>query len=94
MKKEMTREEIEKRFAEIEQRGAVELTEDERKSLEAAEAMDDGIELPLEDVKRSIEEYSGRLVLRIPKELHRNLADDAKRNGVSLNQYMIYKLAK
>ena len=94
MKKEMTREEIEKRFADIEQRGAVELTEDERKSLEAAEAMDDGIELPLEDVKRSIEEYSGRLVLRIPKELHRNLADDAKRNGVSLNQYMIYKLAK
>ena len=94
MKKEMTREEIEKRFAEIEQRGAVELTEDERKSLEAAEAMDDGIELPLEDVKRSSEEYSGRLVLRIPKELHRNLADDAKRNGVSLNQYMIYKLAK
>ena len=35
-------------------------------------------------------EYSGKLMLRIPKELHKA----AKENGVSLNQYAAYKLAK
>lgn len=39
-------------------------------------------------------EYSGKLMLRIPKELHKKLAEDAKENGVSLNQYAAYKLAK
>ena len=39
-------------------------------------------------------EYSGKLALRIPKELHRYLAEAAKENGVSLNQYALYKLAK
>ena len=33
-------------------------------------------------------------MLRIPKELHRDLAEAAKKNGVSLNQYASYKLAK
>jgi predicted HicB family RNase H-like nuclease len=39
-------------------------------------------------------EYSGKLMLRIPKELHKELAEAAKENGVSLNQYAAYKLAK
>ena len=39
-------------------------------------------------------EYSGKLMLRIPKELHKELAEDKKENGVSLNQYAAYKLAK
>ncbi len=39
-------------------------------------------------------EYSGKLLLRIPKELHQHLAEEAKANGVSLNQYALYKLAK
>ena len=30
-------------------------------------------------------EYNGRLLLRIPKELHKALAEAAKANGVSLN---------
>lgn len=39
-------------------------------------------------------EYSGKLLLRIPRELHRQLAEEARQNGVSLNQYALYKLSK
>ena len=38
--------------------------------------------------------YSGRLVLRIPRSLHRKLAGQAKRDGVSLNQYLLTLLAE
>lgn len=40
------------------------------------------------------EEYSGKFVVRIPKTLHKRLAMEAKNEGVSLNQYAAYKLAK
>lgn len=33
-------------------------------------------------------------MIRIPKELHRDLIEAAEKNGVSLNQYAMYKLAK
>ena len=39
-------------------------------------------------------EKSGRIALRIPRTLHAELAEQAKREGVSLNQYCIYKLAQ
>lgn len=39
-------------------------------------------------------EYSGKFVLRIPRSLHRTLAEGAKRNGVSLNQYATMRLAR
>lgn len=38
-------------------------------------------------------DYSGKYPLRIPPELHRKLALEAKVQGVSLNQYAIYKLS-
>jgi predicted HicB family RNase H-like nuclease len=37
--------------------------------------------------------YSGKLVLRIPKELHREAAIRAAEEGVSLNQYFLARLA-
>lgn len=37
---------------------------------------------------------SGKIVLRMPKTLHWRLAGEAKQEGVSLNQYMIYKLSQ
>jgi len=40
------------------------------------------------------EEYSGRFVVRIPKYLHRALAEEAKKNGVSLNQFVTSLLAQ
>jgi predicted RNase H-like HicB family nuclease len=40
------------------------------------------------------QEYSGKFVLRIPKVLHRTLDREAKNQGVSLNQYIMYLLAE
>ena len=37
--------------------------------------------------------YNGKLNLRIPKSLHRKLAESAKREGVRLNQLAIYLMA-
>jgi antitoxin HicB len=42
----------------------------------------------------SLKEYSGNLNLRVPKSLHRELAEEAKRDGVSLNQYAVYRLSR
>ena len=35
-------------------------------------------------------EYSGRLSLRMPKSLHAELVRSANREGVSVNQYVLY----
>ncbi|MCL2245150.1 MAG: type II toxin-antitoxin system HicB family antitoxin [Treponema sp.] len=37
--------------------------------------------------------YSGRFVLRLPKSLHARLAYEAEQEGVSLNQYALYRLS-
>lgn len=38
--------------------------------------------------------YSGQFKLRIPKTLHKTLVEDSKKEGVSMNQYCVYLLAK
>ncbi|MCL2007220.1 MAG: type II toxin-antitoxin system HicB family antitoxin [Treponema sp.] len=38
-------------------------------------------------------QFSGRLGLRVPKSLHANLAMAAEREGISLNNYLLYKLS-
>lgn len=38
--------------------------------------------------------YSGKFVVRLPKSLHRKLAIEAEKEGISLNQYAMYKLSK
>lgn len=40
------------------------------------------------------EGYSGKFVIRIPKSLHRKLSIEAQQEGVSLNQYAVYKLSR
>jgi predicted RNase H-like HicB family nuclease len=37
--------------------------------------------------------YSGKFVLRLPKTLHARLALEAEQEGVSLNQYALYRLS-
>ena len=37
--------------------------------------------------------YSGNLRLRLPVSMHARLAQDAEREGVSLNQWIVSKLA-
>ena len=50
-----------------------------------------GTEIPLPTYP---EEYSGKFNLRIPKSLHRTLAESAEREGVSLNQYILMLLSQ
>ena len=40
-----------------------------------------------------LENYSGKFLVRLPKSLHRRLAVEAEKEGVSLNQYALYKLS-
>ena len=54
-------------------------------------AIEDGIEIHEPD---SLEEYSGQFKLRIPRSLHRSLAEHSKREGISMNQYCVYLLSK
>ena len=63
------------------------------------EAMEGWIETKLENgfpVPGPIQDgqYSGKFVLRIPKSLHAHLAMKAEQEGVSLNQYALYRLAE
>ncbi|MEX1195882.1 MAG: toxin-antitoxin system HicB family antitoxin [Dehalococcoidia bacterium] len=51
---------------------------------------DDGADIPLPSYP---EEYSGKFNLRLPKSLHRRLAELAEREGVSLNQLVLSLLA-
>ena len=56
-------------------------------------AVEDGIEIPLPESMQA-ERYSGKFALRLPKSLHRQLAESAERDGVSLNQYLVTLLAE
>lgn len=56
--------------------------------IEAAYETDQDIPLP-----RELDEYKGKILVRIPRSLHRNLAHAARRDGVSLNQYITSLLA-
>lgn len=62
------------------------------------EAMEGWIETKLEGgfpVPKPVsdEQYSGKFVVRLPKTLHRRLVLEAEKEGISLNQYTLYKLS-
>lgn len=42
---------------------------------------------------RAARRYSGRFVVRMPRELHARLAEESEREGVSLNQLVVARLA-
>lgn len=52
--------------------------------------LDAGFEIPM---PVGYEDFSGKFIVRIPKSLHYKLAVEAKQEGVSLNQYALYKLS-
>lgn len=54
-------------------------------------AMEEGIEIHEPD---SLEDYSGQFKLRIPRSLHRSLAEHSKKEGISMNQYCVYLLSR
>jgi len=57
-------------------------------------ALEEDLEIPLPESMREEKEYSGRILLRLPKSLHRKLAKAAKEEGVSLNTYIINILGR
>lgn len=54
-------------------------------------ALERKIETPLPD---SMREYSGRFVVRIPASLHRRIAVQSRKEGVSLNQMVLAILSE
>lgn len=53
--------------------------------------LEGGFEIPL---PIGFKDFSGKFIVRIPKTLHYRLSVEAEKEGVSLNQYALYKLSK
>ena len=54
-------------------------------------ALEDGV--PVSE-PGGLGEYSGQFKLRLPRSLHRALAERSRREGVSMNQYCVYLLSR
>ncbi len=66
-------------------------TVEEVRSLWLETAYEHGVDIPLPSYP---EETGGRILLRLPKSLHKRLLQQAEREGVSLNQYAVSVLAR
>ena len=69
---------------------AIENAADAKKTWMEA-ALEEGLAIPEPD---DLDDYSGQFKLRIPKSLHRSLAEHSKREGISMNQYCLYLLSR
>ena len=67
----------------------IEMIEDAKKSWFTA-CLEDEIPIP---EPTGINEYSGQFKLRIPKSLHKTLAERSQQEGISMNQYCLYLLS-
>lgn len=71
--------------------GALVLLEDAKRSwIEAA--LEEGRSVPQPSAQKW--QYSGHVLLRMPRSLHRALAERAEAEGTSLNQLIVYLLAR
>ena len=68
----------------------MEMLEDAKKCWFTA-CLEDGVAIP-EPVR--LEDYSGQFKLRLPKSLHKQLAQRSSEEGVSMNQDCVYLLSK
>lgn len=66
------------------------LLEDAKRSWLTA-CLEDGVLIP---EPSRLEDYSGQFKLRLPKSLHKRLAEKSGEEGVSMNQYCVYLLSK
>ena len=55
------------------------------------EAYESGLEIPLPTEEKM---YSGKFLVRLPRLLHARLAQESEREGISLNQYVVSRLAE
>jgi antitoxin HicB len=69
---------------------AMEMIEDARR-LWLEVAYEHGDEIPLPETER---EYNGKVLVRMPTGLHRRLVEQAKAEGVSLNQHIVVLLSE
>lgn len=53
-------------------------------------SLEDGDEIPEPSNK---DDYSGQFKIRMPKSLHKKLAEHSKEEGISMNQYCVYLLS-
>ena len=68
---------------------AIQMIEDARR-LWLESAYEDGLDIPLPENEA---DYSGKFNVRVPASLHRKLRRLADREGVSLNQYVLFALS-
>lgn len=54
-------------------------------------AIEENIDIPEPD---TLDNYSGQFKLRMPRSLHKSLANHALRESISMNQYCLYLLSK
>lgn len=63
----------------------------EAMKLHISEMIKEGMDIPVP--LNDDEQYSGKFVLRVPKTLHKILVENARKEGISLNQYALFKLS-
>lgn len=68
----------------------MEMLEDAKKQW-LMSALESGYEIP---DPNGLKNYSGQFKLRLPKSLHKELAERSKQEGISMNQYCLYLLSK
>lgn len=56
-----------------------------------AAALEDGVKIA---TPGSLKKYSGQFKLRLPRSLHKALAEHSRREGLSMNQYCLYLLSR
>ncbi len=54
-------------------------------------ALEEGIEI---HEPNDLKDYSGQFKIRLPRSLHRSLAEHSKEEGISMNQYCVYLLSR
>ncbi len=72
---------------------ALELLEEVKRSL-FTDYLEEGVTPAEPESRLFLEEFSGKFVVRIPKNLHGELVRQAKENNVSLNQYVASLLSR
>lgn len=60
--------------------------------IEAAKAVGNSVPAPTDLARKP--KHSGRFLVRMPSDLHAKLVELSDSNGVSLNQYIVYRLAQ
>jgi predicted RNase H-like HicB family nuclease len=75
-------------FGQTQQEAIAELQDAIQAWIEAAQSAGNPIPVP----SRPESQYSGKVLVRMPRALHSQLAEAAKTDDVSLNQYIVYLL--